>query len=181
MCSSDLVYKEGAYTLQPSAARGGAQALDLQPAQGGFVEFTMDRAGLYPIVTHKFANVGKGALGLFQAGIVGLALEAFSRWGVRAVAVVPVVAATTFALVLVLGLIRTSLRDGGVLGDGPAIDHGELALGRNVLVAFMPWGGYNFEDAILLSEKLVREDAFTSIHIEEFEVDRKSTRLNSSH
>ena len=60
------------------------------------------------------------ALGLFQAGIVGLALEAFSRWGVRAVAVVPVVAATTFALVLVLGLIRTSLRDGGVLGDGPA-------------------------------------------------------------
>ncbi|MEI7924801.1 MAG: multicopper oxidase domain-containing protein [Chloroflexota bacterium] len=64
----DTVYKEGAYTLQPSAARGGAQALDLQPAQGGFVEFTMDKVGLYPIVTHKFANVGKGALGLFQAG-----------------------------------------------------------------------------------------------------------------
>jgi nitrite reductase (NO-forming) len=66
----DTVYKEGAYTLRPSDARGGAQALDLQPAQGGFVEFTMDVAGLYPIVTHKFSNVGKGALGLFQAGEV---------------------------------------------------------------------------------------------------------------
>lgn len=66
----DTMYKEGAYTLRPSDARGGAQALDLQPAQGGFVEFSMDEAGLYPIVTHKFANVGKGALGLFQAGDV---------------------------------------------------------------------------------------------------------------
>jgi DNA-directed RNA polymerase subunit beta len=64
-----------------------------------------------------------------------------------------------------------------VLADGPAIDHGELALGKNVLVAFMPWGGYNFEDAILLSEKLVREDAFTSIHIEEFEVEARDTKL----
>ena len=54
---------------------------------------------------------------------------------------------------------------------------GELALGKNVLVAFMPWGGYNFEDAILLSEKLVREDAFTSIHIEEFEVEARDTKL----
>ena len=51
---------------------------------------------------------------------------------------------------------------GQVLADGPAIDQGELALGKNVLVGFMPWGGYNFEDAILLSEKLVREDTFTS-------------------
>jgi nitrite reductase (NO-forming) len=66
----DTVYKEGAYTLQPGAMKGGAQALDLQPSQGGFVEFTMDKVGLYPIVTHKFANVGKGALGLFQAGEV---------------------------------------------------------------------------------------------------------------
>ena len=66
----DTMYKEGAYTLRPGDARGGAQALDLQPAQGGFVEFSMDEAGLYPIVTHKFANVGKGALGLFQAGDV---------------------------------------------------------------------------------------------------------------
>lgn len=64
----DTMYKEGAYTLRPGEARGGAQALDLQPAQGGFVEFSMDEAGLYPIVTHKFANVGKGGLGLFQAG-----------------------------------------------------------------------------------------------------------------
>ncbi|MGH9231999.1 MAG: multicopper oxidase domain-containing protein [Acidimicrobiales bacterium] len=66
----DTVFREGAYTLRPDSSRGGAQALDLQPAQGGFVEFTFDEAGLYPIVTHKFANVGKGALGLFQAGEV---------------------------------------------------------------------------------------------------------------
>ncbi|GIU90567.1 MAG: hypothetical protein KatS3mg010_1666 [Acidimicrobiia bacterium] len=64
----DTVYKEGAYRLRPDGGRGGAQALDLQPAQGGFVEFTFDEEGLYPIVTHKFANVGKGALGLFEVG-----------------------------------------------------------------------------------------------------------------
>ncbi len=64
----DTVFKEGAYTLRPGDGRGGAQALDLQPAQGGFVEFTLDEDGLYPIVTHKFANVGKGALGILQAG-----------------------------------------------------------------------------------------------------------------
>ena len=64
----DTSYKEGAYTLRPDDGRGGAQALDLQPAQGGFVEFTFDEAGLYPIVTHKFRNASRGALGLFQAG-----------------------------------------------------------------------------------------------------------------
>jgi nitrite reductase (NO-forming) len=69
----DTVFKEGNYLLRPDASRGGAQALDLQPAQGGFVEFTMDEAGLYPIVTHKFSNVGRGALGLFQAGEVAAA------------------------------------------------------------------------------------------------------------
>jgi nitrite reductase (NO-forming) len=66
----DTVYKEGTYLLRPDDRRGGAQALDLQASQGGFVEFTFDEAGLYPIVTHKFSNVGKGALGLFQAGEV---------------------------------------------------------------------------------------------------------------
>jgi len=66
----DTVFKEGTYLLRPDGRQGGAQALDLQPSQGGFVEFTFDEAGLYPIVTHKFANVGKGALGLFQAGEV---------------------------------------------------------------------------------------------------------------
>jgi nitrite reductase (NO-forming) len=66
----DTTYKEGEYQLRPGAGRGGAGVLDLQPAQGGFVEFTFDEPGLYPIVTHKFANVGKGALGLFQAGEV---------------------------------------------------------------------------------------------------------------
>ena len=64
----DTVWKEGTYLLQPDARQGGSQVLDLQPAQGGFVEFTLAEAGLYPIVTHKFSNVGKGALGLFQAG-----------------------------------------------------------------------------------------------------------------
>lgn len=66
----DTTYKEGVYLLRPGPGFGGAQSLDLQPAQGGFVEFTLDEPGLYPIVTHKFSNVGKGALGLFQAGEV---------------------------------------------------------------------------------------------------------------
>ncbi len=64
-----------------------------------------------------------------------------------------------------------------VLADGPCTDEGELALGRNVLVAFMPWRGYNFEDAILVSEKLVKEDYYTSIHIEEFEIEARDTKL----
>ena len=64
----DTVYKEGAYLLRPNATHGGSQALDLQPSQGGFVEFTFAEDGLYPFVTHKFANVGKGALGFFVVG-----------------------------------------------------------------------------------------------------------------
>ncbi len=68
------------------------------------------------------------------------------------------------------------IKRGDVLADGPSTDHGELALGRNVLVAFMPWGGYNFEDAIIVSEKLVKEDVYTSIHIEEFEVEARDTK-----
>src|SRR3984885_8782072 len=69
------------------------------------------------------------------------------------------------------------VRKGQVLADGPCTEMGELALGRNVLVAFMPWRGYNFEDAIVVSEKLVKEDYYTSIHIEEFEVDARDTKL----
>jgi nitrite reductase (NO-forming) len=68
----DTVWKEGTYLLQPDARQGGSQVLDLQPAQGGFVEFSFAEEGFYPMVTHKFANVGKGALGLFQAGDVEL-------------------------------------------------------------------------------------------------------------
>jgi DNA-directed RNA polymerase subunit beta len=64
-----------------------------------------------------------------------------------------------------------------IIADGPSTDLGELALGRNVLVAFMPWNGYNFEDSILLSEKIVKDDVFTSIHIEEFEVMARDTKL----
>jgi nitrite reductase (NO-forming) len=64
----DTVWKEGSYLLQPDARHGGSQVLDLQPAQGGFVEFTLAEKGFYPIVTHKFSNVGKGAMGFFQAG-----------------------------------------------------------------------------------------------------------------
>jgi DNA-directed RNA polymerase subunit beta len=66
---------------------------------------------------------------------------------------------------------------GDVLADGPSTEMGELALGRNVLVAFMPWGGYNFEDSILISERVVKEDLFTSVHIEEFECIARDTKL----
>ncbi|HYE24847.1 MAG TPA: DNA-directed RNA polymerase subunit beta, partial [Clostridia bacterium] len=66
---------------------------------------------------------------------------------------------------------------GQVIADGPCTDNGELALGRNVLVAFMPWRGYNFEDAILVSEKMVKEDYYTSIHIEEYELEARDTKL----
>jgi DNA-directed RNA polymerase subunit beta len=69
------------------------------------------------------------------------------------------------------------VKKGQVIADGPCTENGELALGRNVLVAFMPWNGYNFEDAILISEKIVKEDIFTSIHIDEFEVAARDTKL----
>ncbi|AWT59354.1 MAG: DNA-directed RNA polymerase subunit beta [Candidatus Moanabacter tarae] len=69
------------------------------------------------------------------------------------------------------------VKKGQVIADGASTENGELALGRNVLVAFMPWNGYNFEDAILVSEKLIKDDDFTSIHIEEFEVTARDTKL----
>ena len=69
------------------------------------------------------------------------------------------------------------VRKGDILADGPSTEDGELALGRNVLVAFMPWNGYNFEDSILISERVVRDDVFTSIHIEEYEVMARDTKL----
>jgi DNA-directed RNA polymerase subunit beta len=69
------------------------------------------------------------------------------------------------------------VRAGDVVADGPATELGELALGRNVVVAFMPWGGYNFEDSILISERVVKEDLYTSIHIEEFECTARDTKL----
>ncbi len=68
---------------------------------------------------------------------------------------------------------------GDVLADGPSTDQGELALGRNLLVAFMPWGGHNFEDAIIISERLVKDDLLTSIHIEEHEIDARDTKLGA--
>ena len=68
------------------------------------------------------------------------------------------------------------IKEGEVIADGPSTEQGELALGRNVLVAFMPWDGYNFEDAIIISEKLVKEDVYTSIHIEEFNVEARDTK-----
>jgi DNA-directed RNA polymerase subunit beta len=76
-------------------------------------------------------------------------------------------------------LVRVGDRvgQGQVLADGPCTERGELALGRNVLVAFLPWRGYNFEDAILVSERLVKEDYYTSIHIEEFEIEARDTKL----
>jgi DNA-directed RNA polymerase subunit beta len=70
-----------------------------------------------------------------------------------------------------------TVKKGQAIADGPCTQHGELALGRNVLCAFMPWNGYNFEDAILISERIVKDDVFTSIHIEEFEVGARDTKL----
>jgi DNA-directed RNA polymerase subunit beta len=75
--------------------------------------------------------------------------------------------------------IGDNIKVGDVIADGPAVEKGELALGCNVLVAFMPWRGYNFEDAIILSERLIRDDIFTSIHIEEFELQVRDTKRGS--
>lgn len=72
---------------------------------------------------------------------------------------------------------KQKIKTGETLADGPATDNGRLALGKNILVAFMPWMGYNFEDAILISERLVEEDVFTSIHVEQFEVEARETKL----
>lgn len=69
------------------------------------------------------------------------------------------------------------VKKGEVIADGPSMDHGELALGKNVLVAFMPWNGYNYEDAIVISENLLKRDTFTSVHIEEYEVEARDTKL----
>ena len=68
---------------------------------------------------------------------------------------------------------------GDVLADGPSTDMGELALGKNALIAFMPWNGYNFEDSILISERLVKDDVYTSIHIEELSCVARDTKLGS--
>jgi len=73
--------------------------------------------------------------------------------------------------------VGDAVAKGDIIADGPSTELGELALGRNVLVAFMPWNGYNFEDSILISERIVRDDVFTSIHIEEFEVMARDTKL----
>lgn len=74
-------------------------------------------------------------------------------------------------------VVGQQVKKGDVLADGPSTDHGELALGRNVVVAFVPWEGYNYEDAILISEELVKDDVFTSIHIEEYEAQARDTKL----
>ncbi len=69
------------------------------------------------------------------------------------------------------------VKKGQAIADGPSTDMGELALGKNVMLAFMPWGGYNFEDAIIISERLVRDDVYTSVHIEEFSIEARETKL----
>ena len=73
--------------------------------------------------------------------------------------------------------VGDQVKQGDIIADGPSTDLGDLALGQNVLVAFMPWNGYNFEDSILLSERIVKDDVFTSIHIEEFDVMARDTKL----
>ena len=69
------------------------------------------------------------------------------------------------------------IEKGDLLADGPSTEKGEIGLGRNALIGFMTWEGYNYEDAVLLSEKLVKEDIYTSIHIEEFESEARETKL----
>jgi DNA-directed RNA polymerase subunit beta len=71
----------------------------------------------------------------------------------------------------------SSVKKGDIIADGPATDNGELALGRNIMVAFMPWGGYNYEDSILISERVVKDDIYTSVHIDEFETVARDTKL----
>ncbi len=73
--------------------------------------------------------------------------------------------------------VGQKIKKGDVLGDGPAVQNERMSLGKNVLVAFMPWMGYNFEDAIVISERLVKEDVFTSVHIEQFEIEARETKL----
>ena len=75
--------------------------------------------------------------------------------------------------------VGDSVRKGDIMADGPSTDLGELALGKNPLVAFMPWNGYNFEDSILISERIVRDDVYTSIHLEEFEIMARDTKLGT--
>ncbi len=75
--------------------------------------------------------------------------------------------------------IGDTIKEGDVIADGPSTDQGELALGKNLLTAFMPWEGYNFEDAIIISERLVKDDVLTSIHIEEHEIDARDTKLGA--
>ena len=75
--------------------------------------------------------------------------------------------------------IGDAVREGDILADGPSTHNGELALGKNLLVAFMPWKGHNFEDAIVISERLVKDDVLTSIHIEEHEIDARDTKLGA--
>ncbi|MBL8992293.1 MAG: DNA-directed RNA polymerase subunit beta, partial [Spirochaetia bacterium] len=73
------------------------------------------------------------------------------------------------------------VKKGDVICDGPSVDKGEMALGKNVLTAFMPWEGFNYEDAILMSESLLKEDSYTSIHVEEFEIEARETKLGKEH
>ena len=73
--------------------------------------------------------------------------------------------------------VGDEVKKGQIIADGPATDRGEIALGKNVLIGFMTWEGYNFEDAILISERLVKEDVYTSIHIEEYEAEARDTKL----
>ena len=77
----------------------------------------------------------------------------------------------------IVNVSATRLKKANVIADGAATYQGELALGRNVLVAFMAWDGFNFEDAIIISEELVKNDAYTSIHIEEFDIEIRETKL----
>ena len=108
--------------------------------------------------------------------VVAIALVAHGLSDARGVASVTI-HTTTRGVFYLVGFVVEHVTAGQVLADGPATFNGELALGRNLLVGFVPWNGYNYEDAVLISQRVVREDMYTTIHIKSFETELRETKL----
>jgi DNA-directed RNA polymerase subunit beta len=151
--------------LRPSAPFVGT-GMEAITAQDSGAVVTCKRAGVVDYVDSQRVIVRVGAEGREDFGADIYSLTKFRR-------------SNQNTCINQRPIVRNGqrVRVAQVLADGPCTEDGELALGRNILVAFMPWRGYNFEDAILVSEKLVRDDSFTSIHIEEFDVEARDTKL----
>ena len=158
-----LVRAEAPYIGTGIEARAARDAGDVVLAEGDgqVTEVTGDHIRVQYETTRPTARAGPGPQGLPPGQVPplqpGHLHQPEARWSTRA----------------------TTVKKGDVLADGPSTHNGDLALGKNLLVAFMPWEGYNFEDAIILSERLVRDDVLTSIHIEAHEVDARDTKLGA--